>query len=192
MEKLIKSFLKYSRLYRNCDNRLKKKQIYNKWIEDVVSVKSDKPIHIDNNFEEKTNKQEQNDVVVVAAKTCCEFCYAASSSTWCCDQCFYPRCKRLMGEEFATYLLLSVCFFEENEIELINDGLTIADYVVWLQRLRLAWFMHQNCSKPKIYKIVHEKCIQCDKRTLFSEYTTHTFNWKLFCQRCMFPLFSIN
>ncbi|QHB21687.1 ac52 [Artaxa digramma nucleopolyhedrovirus] len=195
---LIKSFVKYSKSYRNCSDFYTKKQIYNKWIDDTTKTTHESAIVdrlIASSFTLTTVAARRSDSVDEdSGAASCEFCYAAASFTtfMCCDKCLYPFCKRIMDEELATYSLLSVCFYEENEMEILKDACSITKYVVWSQRLRFTWQLHQNSNdKNKFYKIVHKKCIQCNRRTSLLGFTTQTFNLNLFCQQCMFPLFCI-
>ncbi|ABY65768.1 hypothetical protein [Orgyia leucostigma nucleopolyhedrovirus] len=200
---LIRLFVKYSKHYRTCKDSEKKNKIYHEWSK-AMNSHTHKYINV---FAHTKNGDIANDGSEGNYKNnvelnLCDFCYSGNYNSFVCNQCLFPCCE---NEELATYSLLSVCFYEENEDDVRRIGhdhqqaatmmtqrqvLAHHQHMVWVQRLKLAWKLHERAGK--IYKIVYERCVQCETPTFDLGYVTTTFDYRLFCDKCLFPLFTID
>ncbi|AIU41276.1 ac52 [Sucra jujuba nucleopolyhedrovirus] len=203
---LLQAFVKYSKSYRKCVSSESKKCIYKNWLQQQKEF-------CDNNetstrlLHHRTAKIGSGDMVdfgknictdeLCSTPTVCDYCYAVDKSIVVatrdrqsvCANCLFPKYRAEADKELAAYSLISVCFFEENEcadavVKINQDTLT-----VWIERLRLIYNMHQNYTK--LYRVVHTKCVQCEKQTTNFAFTTVAFDVRLFCTKCLFPLFAI-
>ncbi|AIE47774.1 ac52-like protein [Peridroma alphabaculovirus] len=156
---LIKPFVKYSRMYRRTTDSGVKQSIYNQWRGEVRQ-------HVD----ELDDAREQR---------LCGFCYAPHTAAHrFCTQCLFP----LRDEEFITYCMLSVCYYETS-----CDSPTHRN--VYRQRLKMTWYEHER--QNKLYEVAHRRCIQCRQlcRNVGAKFTY--FNDKMFCSKCLFPMFIV-
>jgi hypothetical protein len=168
---LIKPFIKYSKLYRHATDKRVKTLIYEKWHEEVKRSMST-----------LVNDTIGADVVM------CIFCYKLNTVTdisdteHCvsfCLHCFFPL---LCNDEFITYCMLSVCYYE-------SSCTAPSHRTVYRQRLKMTWYEHEQPGK--MYDVVYRKCVQCN---LYNENVGKSFSYfneLLFCYNCMFPLFII-
>ncbi|QNV47832.1 ac52-like protein [Alphabaculovirus altersperidaniae] len=176
---LIKPFLKYSRLYRSASNKNVCKFIYKLWSDETQYMRNDKNLSFSHLM---TNSIEEK----------CVFCTetidgsVVGNSVLFCNHCFFPQIG--MDEEFATYCLLSVCFYESN-INGNDDDETSSQRTVYKQRLKMTWYNYERLGK--IYKVSCFKCHQCHHKTdnVGAKFTYFSDN--MFCNNCMFPLFNI-
>ncbi|QWO71572.1 AC52-like protein [Orgyia pseudotsugata single capsid nuclopolyhedrovirus] len=183
---LIKPFVKYSKTYRTCSDSSLKNKIYDLWNE-AASLRL-------NDFVVDDDDRSVQPVDTCSTAEVCDFCFAdIENCRLACRQCLFPCCE---DKEIATYSLLSVCFYEENHENLqarlrANDPESMqVQHAVWVRRLELAWKLHERANKT--YTIVHEECVQCETPVSCLGHTTCVFDYKLFCEKCLFPLFVIN
>ncbi|ADB84384.1 hypothetical protein [Apocheima cinerarium nucleopolyhedrovirus] len=171
---LIKPFVKYSKDYRECEDVYKKAQIYNQWYCETTLAIAE-------------TKKRNNDCDV------CDFCYAnVIKNSVVCHQCLFPLRTNFIHEELAMYTLLSVCYYEENYLK--NTFQDDNSRNIWKQRLVMTWKMYNNCENDnKIYNVTQDKCIQCGNANycIDDRFEKKFFNFNLFCETCLFPLFQI-
>ncbi|AHH82635.1 ORF-46 [Buzura suppressaria nucleopolyhedrovirus] len=169
---LIRAFVKYSKPYRKCATVESKNEIFNIWKHEI---------HLNNDLKSR------------CVERVCDFCLNAGvddcvfdDDCRVCSRCLFPEYERDQDKELAEYSLISVCFYEECEIRSCDAH----SFTVWLERLQFNWRMHQN-HYTKLYRNVHPTCIQCETPNAYNNFTTTDFNVKLFCKKCLFPLFVI-
>lgn len=169
---LIKPFLKYSRLYRSTSSKSKnvRKFIYKLWSKETECMRA---------ALKNTHHRQRG------AK--CLFCNeeetGGDNDIVFCKHCFFPRLG--MDEEFATYCLLSACFYESNGNGLDNDS----QRTVYMQRLKMTWYDYERLGK--LYEVSYPQCYQCHGQTHNVGAKFTYFNDAMFCNNCMFPLFNI-
>nr|WUR10797.1 hypothetical protein Caab_088 [Calliteara abietis nucleopolyhedrovirus] len=213
---LIKSFVKYSKLYRTCDDFDQKNVIYQQWSIEAGDFKYNDSCSCGGDDNKNNNNcrchpyQHQ--------RNACEFCFHFVDSDYnnnnnnndndndlnekrfVCDNCLFPLSCSLTcnDKELFTYLLLSACFYEENakninlwqqtceRVSIFFDD----DYLVWVQRIKFVWNTNKHINEKK-YVNVRATCLQCDAFSLWPNLIVKTFDYRLFCQYCLFPLFKI-
>ncbi|ACI47482.1 unknown [Spodoptera litura nucleopolyhedrovirus II] len=169
---LIKPFLKYSRLYRSTTSKSRnvRKFIYKLWSRETQYIRDDDTLKSNNS----------------RIRIKCLFCNEEGEDDIFCKHCFFPQLG--MDEEFATYCLLSACFYESNGGG-GGGGDVESQRTVYLQRLKMTWYDHERLGKA--YEVSYPKCFQCHTRTHNVGAKFTYFNDAMFCSNCMFPLFNI-
>ncbi|QEI03477.1 hypothetical protein [Spodoptera cosmioides nucleopolyhedrovirus] len=169
---LIKPFLKYSRLYRSTSSKSKnvRKFIYKLWTKETQYIRNDETL--------------KGSTTIIK----CLFCNEETEDNIFCTHCFFPQFG--MDEEFATYCLLSACFYESNSGSFGGSDADVeSQRTVYLQRLKMTWYDHERLGK--LYEVSYPKCYQCHTRTHNVGAKFTYFDDAMFCSNCMFPLFNI-
>nr|QKO28995.1 hypothetical protein [Spodoptera exigua multiple nucleopolyhedrovirus] len=170
---LIKPFLKYSRIYRSTtaeSSKSVRKFIYKLWSKETECIRA----ALKNHHHHQTQYYAK-----------CLFCNEAGDSDddVFCKYCFFPRLG--IDEEFATYCLLSACFYESNGNGIDNNS----QRTVYMQRLKMTWYDYERLGK--LYEVSYPQCYQCHSKTNNVGAKFTYFNDAMFCNNCMFPLFNI-
>nr|AIW01521.1 hypothetical protein [Spodoptera frugiperda multiple nucleopolyhedrovirus] len=172
---LIIPFLHYSKLYRLATSENVRRLIYDQWSKDTTNITRD-----------------LSSTKAVSSSTNCVFCHEKfnqDKDRYFCDFCFFPRTG--VDEEFATYCLLSVCYYETaGEIVDDNNGTeSSSQRVVYRQRLKMTWYNYERIGK--MYEVLYPQCYQCKSLTRNLGAKFYYFDDRMFCDNCMFPLFII-
>lgn len=168
---LIKPFLKYSRPYRSSTNKNVRRSIHRQWSKETTKL-------IRDNAELMPPQEER-----------CVFCNETTNAKMVfCKYCFFPQMGQVDDEEFITYCLLSVCYYEESNDELA-ESIVSSQRTVYKQRLKMTWYDHERMGKT--YEVIYPQCCQCNSKTQNLGTTFIYFDERMFCINCMFPLFQI-
>lgn len=179
----IVPFVEYSKRYRDSADSEDRLKVRDQWIEAITTLcrseEGERPTRSATFYHER-----------------CVFCGttdADEDAGYFCSKCFFPLfyCDTCCITDSTVFALLSVCYWESASRDDGSHNL----YVVWRERVRMAWHFELDAlhyEEPHCgFVIDGAPCVQChlvandeSAGLVYSE-----FNYRLFCEKCLFPRF---